>query len=106
MSNNSRIRVIHVVICLTFLLPGFAVSVAAQKGNLQRGQSLYENHCTECHTSVVHVREDHKAKSIDEIEQFILRWVNYRKLPWTMEEVNDVLAYVNGRYYQYQEKVQ
>ncbi|MFC1665613.1 c-type cytochrome, partial [Pseudomonadota bacterium] len=77
---------------------------AAQPGDVQRGKSLYENHCMECHTSVVHVREDHKAKSINEIQQFIIRWVNYKKIPWTMEEVQDVLAYINEQYYHYGEK--
>jgi len=102
-----RIKIVGLVTCLSMILTAQITDVAAQQAstpNTQRGQSLYENHCTECHTSVVHVRGDHKAKSIPEIEQFILRWVAYRKIPWSMEEVRDVLAYINGRFYHYEEK--
>ena len=102
MNTAGKILSVGAAVCISLMLSGLIASNAAERENTQRGKSLYENHCTECHTSVVHVRQDHKAKSIKEIEQFIIRWVNYKKIPWTMEEVQDVRAYINGEYYHYE----
>lgn len=64
-----------------------------------RGQLLYENHCQTCHTSVVHVREDHRARSLQEVEQWVRRWADELKLTWRAEEINDVVDYLNQQYY-------
>ena len=39
----------------------------------ERDRLLYENHCTICHTSVVHVRAGRKATSREEIQTWIQR---------------------------------
>ena len=74
--------------------------VIAQPSPL-RGMELYENHCTACHTSQVHIREKRKAKSLAQIESWIRHWVKELKLSWTDEEVKEVLTYLNLRYYEY-----
>jgi len=68
----------------------------------ERGQLLYENHCTVCHTSVVHVREGRKATSREEIQTWIQRWRKELGLQWGTVEVDDVTEYLNGRYYQFE----
>ena len=62
---------------------------------------LYENHCSGCHVSRVHIREKRKARSLAEVESWIWQWTKELKLPWTQEEVKEVLAYLNARYYRY-----
>lgn len=74
--------------------------VLAQSSPL-RGMELYENHCTGCHASRVHISEKRKAKSLAQVESWIRRWAKELKLPWTDEEVKEVLTYLNQRYYQY-----
>ena len=64
-----------------------------------RGQLLYENHCRECHTSVVHVREKRKARSEDDIEAWVRRWRKQLGLTWDEGEIDDVVEYLNERYY-------
>jgi len=64
-----------------------------------RGQMLYEDHCQVCHTSVVHVRETHRARSLKDLEYRVRRWSGELKLPWSADEVNDVVDYLNRRYY-------
>ncbi|UCH53538.1 MAG: hypothetical protein JSW09_01665 [Pseudomonadota bacterium] len=64
-----------------------------------RGQLLYEHHCTSCHESTVHVREKRRAKSINDLRGWAIHWSNHLKLNWTTEEVDDVVRYLNGRYY-------
>ena len=65
-----------------------------------RGRLLYENHCTVCHTSVVHVRERRKASSREDIQSWIRRWQKELGLQWGTPEVDDVTEYLNERYYQ------
>lgn len=73
----------------------------AQEENYLRGMNLYGNHCTKCHDSRAHIRDDRKAKSVQEIRAFIQRWVNVEQLDWADSEIEDVLQYLNTKYYKY-----
>jgi mono/diheme cytochrome c family protein len=70
--------------------------------DVQRGQQLYENHCTECHASQVHIREQRKAATLATVRWQIVRWQEVLQLPWTATEVDDVQAYLNAQYYHYE----
>ena len=65
-----------------------------------RGQLLYENHCTECHTSVAHIRADRRVRTMKDLEAWVMRWAGQRKLQWSADDVAEVVDYLNGRYYQ------
>jgi mono/diheme cytochrome c family protein len=80
------------------LLAGWGVSATA---DTQRGRLLYENHCQACHTSVVHIREQRKAKSPAELRAFILRWSGELKLQWSDQELADVYQYLNNLHYKF-----
>jgi cytochrome c5 len=64
-----------------------------------RGQMLYENHCQGCHTSVVHVREMRRVRSMNDLEHWVKRWAGTLKLPWSADEIQDVIDYLDQRYY-------
>jgi cytochrome c5 len=66
----------------------------------ERGRLLYENHCTVCHTSVVHVRDHRKAKTREDIQSWIRRWKTELGLSWGASEIDDVTEFLNDRYYQ------
>jgi len=66
-----------------------------------RGQLLYENHCTECHTSVAHVRNDRRARTLKELEAWVMRWAGQRQLDWDTGDVAEVVMYLNQRYYHF-----
>lgn len=68
----------------------------------QRGQMLYENHCTSCHESVVHVRTRKYTKSLPELQARVLHWSVYLKLRWGKEEVEDVVNHLNRRFYKFE----
>lgn len=89
-----------VLVCAIFFGAFLAQPVLAQSSPL-RGMELYENHCAVCHASQVHIREKRKAKSLAQVESWIRHWVKELKLPWTDEEVKEVLSYLNLRYYEY-----
>jgi mono/diheme cytochrome c family protein len=67
----------------------------------ERGQLLYENHCTGCHASTVHVRSQRKAKAPADVRAWILRWSGELKLAWKDDERADVYRYLNDRYYKF-----
>ena len=66
-----------------------------------RARMLYENHCTRCHTSVLHVREGRRANSLKLLEGWVRRWSGEEKLNWSEEEIVEVVDYLNQRYYKF-----
>jgi len=74
---------------------------AEPKQFASRGQLLYQNHCTVCHESNVHIRKKRKARNIADIHQWVSKWATHRKLEWSAEEINDVVNFVNQKYYHY-----
>ncbi|MDX2425805.1 MAG: hypothetical protein QNK15_06080 [Cycloclasticus sp.] len=66
-----------------------------------RGQLLYENHCTVCHDSRVHIREKRKSRSVTDIEKWVIHWSQHLKLDWDRAEINQISEYLNLRFYQF-----
>ena len=74
-----------------------------QADERERGRLLYENHCTTCHSSTVHVRTTHKARTLEDIETQVRRWSGELGLKWRDAEVAAVRHYLGVRYYGYSE---
>ena len=83
---------------LAGLLSFSGTSLAADP---ERGRMLYTNHCTGCHESVVHVRGDHRVDSLAGLQYQIARWAYELKLDWQVQEMVDVLDYLNDQYYKF-----
>ena len=66
-----------------------------------RGQLLYENHCMSCHESVVHIRTTKQTRSLQELRTRVVRWAEYQKLRWGKEEIDEVVKYLDTRYYKF-----
>lgn len=71
------------------------------QADTERGRLLYENHCTSCHQSVLHIRSERKVSTPAELRAFIQRWAGELKLSWKADELNDVYQYLNSRYYRF-----
>jgi len=69
-----------------------------------RGQMLYENHCMSCHESVVHIRGNHRTRSLAELRGRVLHWANALHLRWGKEEVEEVVAHLNAHYYKFESR--
>lgn len=67
-----------------------------------RGQLLYENHCRVCHSSIVHIRKNRKAKKLINIYYWANRWSKVLKLKWSKAELDDVVKYLNNTYYRFE----
>lgn len=75
-----------------FALLNASPSYGADPG---RGRALYENHCEFCHTSKIHMRPNKLPLTKNELRLMIDDWRRQENLPWTPEEVEDVLEYLN-----------
>jgi mono/diheme cytochrome c family protein len=83
---------------LSYSVPVSSMPVSA---GAERGRLLYENHCTSCHISTLHVRDKRKSKTPAEVHAWILRWSVEQKLDWSEDELADVYQYLNSRYYKF-----
>ncbi|MEZ5589519.1 MAG: cytochrome C [Gammaproteobacteria bacterium] len=88
--------------CALAVAMGATVIGSAQAADPERGKQLYDNHCTVCHESQVHIREQRKAKTPADLRWQIARWQEVLKLSWTAAEVDDVQDYLNAEYYHYE----
>jgi len=70
----------------------------------QRGELLYENHCSGCHESQVHVRKKHKAESLGDVQKQVARWSSELRLDWSGSDIQDVAHFLFTRYYLKQAK--
>ena len=66
-----------------------------------RGHMLYENHCTSCHESTVYIRAKRKATNYKEVGNWVNQRADWLNLNWSDLEKQDVLQYLNERYYKY-----
>lgn len=68
-------------------------------GAPERGQMLYENHCRGCHVSVVHIRSDRRADSLEAVRGEEARWSSELQLDWRKTEITDVVEYLDQAFY-------
>lgn len=79
----------------------FAAPVERAIPDPERGRSLYELRCGECHAESVHGRAHRVARDLGEVRQWVRRWSDQLHLGWGHEEVADVAAYLNATYYRF-----
>lgn len=73
----------------------------ANAADSNRGQALYETRCIECHDVSVHGRTNRVARNYDEVRSWVVRWNKTLGVLWDPEDIEDVSAYLNSRYYRY-----
>jgi mono/diheme cytochrome c family protein len=76
-----------------------AVLPIARAADATRGMALYDSRCVACHTTSVHNREMRRAKSFDDVREWVARWNAYLGGDWGPTEMDDVARYVNEKYY-------
>jgi hypothetical protein len=79
--------------------PLLLLSPAVGVVDVERGRLLYENHCLGCHESVVHVREQRRVRSAPALRAEVTARAQAARLHWTAEDVDDVVRYLDRRYY-------
>lgn len=74
---------------------------SAHAADASRGRVLYEYRCTGCHSESVHGRAHREARDMESLRGWVRRWSANLGLGWTDDEVADVAAHLNARYYRF-----
>jgi mono/diheme cytochrome c family protein len=82
-----------------FLLCLFAGPALAQ--DPADGKLLYETHCGTCHYERVHQRTRSDVKDIADLRDTVARWAMQTKRPWTLDELEGVVQYLNQSHYRF-----
>ena len=86
-------------VCLFF--GANALVLAETIPNEARGGLLYSTHCSACHTSTIHWREQKLATDWKSLKAQVNRWQGYTQLRWSEEDIIDVTSYLNTHYYNF-----
>jgi mono/diheme cytochrome c family protein len=76
-----------------------AGGAAAQESD--RGRLLYETHCGTCHYERVHERIRSDVKDLADLRDTVARWVKATKHPFTLDEIDAVVQYLNRSHYRF-----
>ncbi len=79
--------------------------------NIEHGKKLHEAHCTACHIgmtggdgSLLYTRKNRRINSLDTLENQVRRCESNLELKWFEEDINDVVHYLNTRFYTFTTK--
>ena len=100
MARNSRkLMLAGGVVTLVGVLAFVAVLHAAE---FDRGQALYENHCSSCHDPHAHIAgEARHVATLADLRARVAAWSVHSGLNWSEEDVNDVTDFLNRRFYRF-----
>jgi mono/diheme cytochrome c family protein len=86
-------------------LAGVLVFVAALSAvEFDRGEALYENHCSSCHDPLVHMGEARHVTTLPDLRARVTAWSIHSGLNWSEEDINDVTDFLNRRFYRLTEQ--
>lgn len=91
----------QLVLALCIFGGTYCLAHAQQKPSQSRGELLYSIHCSACHTSEIHWREQRLATDWDSLKVQVNRWQAISGLRWSEEEISDVVFYLNAVYYDF-----
>jgi mono/diheme cytochrome c family protein len=78
----------------TAVVPADAMAAPA------RGELLYLNACAACHSKQTHWRGRHRVKDWPALVEQVTQWQSIAGQAWSREEIEDVAAYLNRRFYE------
>ena len=93
------IKQLFFTVCIFFSMNALVLAEALP--NEARGGLLYSTHCSACHTSTIHWREQKLVTDWKSLKAQVNRWQRYTKLRWSEEDIVDVTSYLNTYYYNF-----
>jgi mono/diheme cytochrome c family protein len=88
---------------LAALVLAFALSAAAQDPG--RGRELYDTHCLGCHYERIHKRDPSRSliRTPAQLRVEVAKWAEQTGRPFTLEDLDDIAAYLDRSHYRLQE---
>ncbi len=87
-----------------------ALTTTVMAADTERGKSLHDDNCVECHVSIVggdgtgiYTRPDRRIESLPALRSQVQRCKNSMGVSWPEDQIDDVVAYLNKLYYQFPE---
>ena len=84
---------------LASLLTACCLASAAWAQDVERGRLLYETHCGGCHYERVHERLKSGIRDLADLRGAVARWAPQTKHRFSLEEIEDVVQYLNATHY-------
>lgn len=81
---------------------GLTVPSGQAQSIRERGQTLYELRCGDCHKSSLHKRSRPAARNYEEIRKWVIHWNREIGASWEKEDLDAVTQYLNERFYKYE----
>ena len=69
-------------------------------GDAARGEKLHEK-CLNCHGTGLYAPDRRKVKSLAALKKELRKWNTYYAPPFTDPQLDDLLAYLNERFYRF-----
>ncbi len=94
------------------VIPALVLAYAAPAGaaDIRHGQALHEAHCIRCHADLaggdgsgLYTRAERLVGNLPGLEKQVRFCRDNLGLTWFDEDVEDVSAFLNARYYRFQE---
>ena len=84
------------------------LSSTAMAADIERGKSLHDDNCIECHVSIqggdgsgIYTRADRRIDSLPALRSQVNRCKNSMGVSWPEDQIDDVVAYLNSMYYKF-----
>ena len=98
--NALTIRRVAGLIVVVGLVTVAACSEKSQDDPVARGQEIHKV-CLPCHNTTLYVSPQREIKSLPALRQEVARWGDYYDPALSEQDINDVTAYLNAKFYQF-----
>lgn len=99
----------HIVITSLLTIP-LLISPQLYAADIARGKELHDSHCTQCHISLmgkdgsdIYTRENRRIHSLDALNQQVHRCKDSMGASWPEDQIQDVVGFLNEKYYKFKE---
>ena len=79
----------------------FVGTIPAIAADPENGSKLHAENCSRCHDSSVYTRENRHVQSLPRLGRQVRLCKDNLGITWFDDEVNDVIHYLNTRYYKF-----
>ncbi len=87
-----------------------SLATPALASDINRGKSLHDDNCIECHVSIqggdgsgIYTRPDRRIDSLPALRSQVNRCKNSMGVSWPQDQIDDVVTYLNRTYYKFVE---
>lgn len=84
---------------LTCTVLATACCLATPAAAQSRGEMLYANHCSACHTSLMHWRDRKLVRDWPGLLAQVRYWQGQANLAWNDEDIGEVARYLDEAFY-------